>query len=67
MGLDAQAHDPQPVPRNVRRLQRRDPDIPARGGAQEVALLLRRRIRQLPRHLAQGFSDPGVNGVFHLK
>src|SRR3954469_7704201 len=28
--------------------------------------LLRCRVRQLPCHLAQGFSDSGVNGVYHL-
>ncbi len=41
LGADAQAHHPQQEPRDLPRLQRRDPDLPARGGAQELADLLR--------------------------
>src|SRR5208337_1362575 len=66
MGVDAQAHHPQQMLRAVRRLQRCDADVPARGGAKKLGRLLRHRIRQLPYHLAQGFSDSGVNRVsFH--
>jgi transposase len=41
VGLDAQAGHPQPMPRNVRGLQQCDLDVLARGGATEVARLLR--------------------------
>lgn len=41
VGLDAQADHPQPMPRDVGGLQRCDPDVLARGGAAEVARLLR--------------------------
>ena len=44
MGADAQAHYPQSMLRTVRRFQRRDADVPARGGAQKLGRLLRHRI-----------------------
>ncbi|HTW71862.1 MAG TPA: hypothetical protein VME47_18400 [Acetobacteraceae bacterium] len=48
-------------------LQRRDPDLPARGGAQELVDLLRSGHRRLPHHLAQGFPDSGVSGVYLVR
>ena len=64
MGVDAQAHHPQQVLRQLQGFQHRNADLPARRSAEELGHLLRPSHGQLPNHQPKGFSRSHVNGVY---
>ena len=63
MGVDAQAHHPQQVLRQLQGFQHRNADLPARRRAEELGHLLRPSHGQLPNHQPKGFSGSHVSGV----
>ena len=66
MGVDAQAHHPQQVLRQLQGFQHRNADLPARRRAEELGHLLRPSHGQLPNHQPKGFSGSHVSGVYTL-
>src|SRR5207342_1116903 len=64
VGRHAQARHAQQMLRDMHPIRRRDARFPAGNGSPQLGEPMRFGHRQFPRHITQGFSGYGVNGVY---